>query len=183
MGVSEIKPLDDPRIDRAARADERGPGAPDSLVDAFRRQAARIPDGPAVLDEEREFRYRDIDALSDAAAEALLAAGVDENATVALCLPRGWRLVCCMLALRKLGALAVPLDRQSPRERLAYILEDAAAEVVIADPADLTLLPESARTVLPADALFAGPRAGFAPRAVSRNFARASSRKGSVMMR
>ncbi|MGA4838195.1 amino acid adenylation domain-containing protein [Streptomyces sp. G45] len=132
--------------------------SPVGLARAVLDRARRHPEAVAVVDGDRVLDYAGLDAASRAVAEALRAHGVRPGQTVAVCLPRSWQLVCAMLGVLRLGAAVVPLDAQSPAERRAYILGDAACGIVVHGEAPPEDLPEGVQP-LPVAALLdpAGP--------------------------
>ncbi|MGX2993180.1 non-ribosomal peptide synthetase [Streptomyces sp. JNUCC 64] len=102
------------------------------LHETFRRHAAARPDAVAVRYGERTLTYRELDEYSDRVAAALSARcpGVTR---VGLCLPRSADLVAAMIGVFKAGAAYVPLDPEYPPSRLAEVLADSGAEVVLTD--------------------------------------------------
>ncbi|MFE6741684.1 amino acid adenylation domain-containing protein [Streptomyces tubercidicus] len=116
--------------------------APSSLAESVLAQARRSPDAPAVEDGTVVLDYARLDRISGRVAARLRASGVRPGQTVAVCLPRSWRLVCVMLGIRRAGATVVPLDRLSPDERRRHILDDSGAVAVVHDAADGLVLPD-----------------------------------------
>ncbi|MFJ8039081.1 amino acid adenylation domain-containing protein [Kitasatospora sp. NPDC096147] len=98
---------------------------------AFERQAARRPDAPALVCEDRQLSYAELDAAANRLAHLLLARGVRREEPVALALPRSVELVVALLAVLKAGAAYLPLDADHPSERIAYMLADAGARTVL----------------------------------------------------
>jgi amino acid adenylation domain-containing protein len=108
------------------------------LVRGVLAQVRRNPDAIAVVDGARRLTYRELDAASAALAGALRERGIRPGDAVAVCLPRGWQLVCAMLGIRRLGVTVVPLDAQSPAERQRYMLADSASvALIVQEPVDL----------------------------------------------
>ena len=106
-----------------------------SLVEGVLAQARRTPEAVAVEDLDTALRYADLEQRSRQVAHALARAGITAGQAVAVCLPRSWQLVCAMLGILRLGATVVPIDRQSPPERIAHMLADSASRALIVDPA------------------------------------------------
>src|SRR5262249_18298396 len=77
--------------------------------------------------------YRDLDARSNQLAHHLRALGVGPDVLVGLCLHRSIDLVVGVLGILKAGGAYVPLDPSYPEARLAWMLEDAGAKVVVAE--------------------------------------------------
>ncbi|MFJ3803391.1 amino acid adenylation domain-containing protein [Streptomyces sp. NPDC090088] len=109
-------------------------GLPEAgLAAAVLDRARRTPSAVAVEDGGRLLDYAELDLLSGRVAERLRERGVGAGQSVAVCLPRSWRLVCVMLGIRRAGATVVPLDRLSPPDRQRHILDDSGAVAVVHD--------------------------------------------------
>nr|WP_107090635.1 non-ribosomal peptide synthetase [Streptomyces sp. WM6378] len=126
----------------AARPDD-APSPSLSLAESVLAQARRTPDAVAVVDGERSLTYAELDTASASLARALHRRGLRPGQAVAVRLPRSWQLVCVMLGIRRLGAVVVPLDAQSPPERRDHILADSASVAVI--HSDGEQLPDGVR--------------------------------------
>ncbi|MFK4214151.1 amino acid adenylation domain-containing protein, partial [Streptomyces sp. NPDC030920] len=125
---------------------------PATLPDLFEAQAARTPDAVALvrtrsMDEDpargalpgggaghETVTYAELNACADRLAEALTGYGVGPETLVAVCMQRSTELVATFLAAAKAGAAFVPLDLRSPVSRMAAILSDAQAHLLLADP-------------------------------------------------
>jgi non-ribosomal peptide synthetase-like protein len=101
------------------------------LADLFEESARRTPDRLALIYEQREVSYAELDQLASLAASRLLDAGVAAGAIVGLWLPRGIELLVMQLAIAKTGAAWLPVDQDTPVERLQVCLDDAAAIGVV----------------------------------------------------
>ena len=88
-------------------------------------QARRTPDAVAVQCAEETLTYAELDARANRLANALRARGAARGRLVGLCLERGTEMLLAQLAILKSGAAYVPLDPAYPRDRLAYMAEDA----------------------------------------------------------
>ncbi|MFG3016457.1 non-ribosomal peptide synthase/polyketide synthase [Streptomyces cinerochromogenes] len=142
-------PLLDPAAGRALvdRFGGRPAAAPyDTLPEAFRRQAERTPDAPAVRHGGTTLGYRELDARSSRLARRLIAAGAGPERFVALCLPRTADLVVALLAVLKSGAGYLPVDPQYPAERVAFLFEDVRPDAVVTATETAGRLPEGAFT-------------------------------------
>ncbi len=105
---------------------------PDATVHGlFREHAARTPDAAALLWDGGRLSYGDLDRQSDALAERLMAAGVTADEPVAMGLERSAEAVVAVLAILKAGGAYLPLDADHPTERLAFMLADSGARVLV----------------------------------------------------
>lgn len=112
-------------------------------------QCAQRPDATALLFEERTLSYAELERDIAAMARRLRRAGVGPGSLVALCVERSPGMVTTLLAVLRLGAAYVPLDPMYPAARIAYILEDCGAGVLVTERAFAAELPEcGARVVL-----------------------------------
>ena len=101
------------------------------LHELFEAQAARTPDAPAVAFEGRHFTYRQLDRRANALARRLIALGVMPDAPVGLYVERSLDMALGILAILKAGGAYVPIDPAFPAERVAYMLADSGASVVL----------------------------------------------------
>ncbi|WP_186137030.1 amino acid adenylation domain-containing protein [Burkholderia gladioli] len=97
----------------------------------FEAQAARTPDAPALVDGARSLDYGTLDARANRLARHLAAAGVAAGERVAILLDRSIELILAELAILKCGAVYVPLDRNAPAERQAFMLADCGARCLL----------------------------------------------------
>jgi len=105
--------------------------AGDCIHRLFERQAARTPAATALVAEGWRMSYGELDAAANRLARHLRSLGVGREARVALLLERSPDLVIALLAALKAGAAYVPLDPSYPAERLARLLADSAAQVLV----------------------------------------------------
>jgi mycobactin peptide synthetase MbtF len=110
--------------------------------------AAAQPDSLAISWAGGRLTYRELDALAGRLAAALSRAGVGSETPVAIMLSRGPSYVVAMLAILKAGGMIVPLDPAIPDERVAEILRQTSAQIVV----DEKLFTASTKTLAaPAD--------------------------------
>ena len=112
------------------------------LHELFAEQAARVPDAVALVYEESELSYGELEQRSNQLAHYLRGLGVGPEVIVGLCVERSLEMVVGLLGILKAGGAYLPLDPGYPGERLAYMLEDARASVVVTQAALLAQLPE-----------------------------------------
>ncbi|AKT37644.1 non-ribosomal peptide synthetase [Chondromyces crocatus] len=94
-------------------------------------QAARTPDAPAVIFEDRMLSYAELDRRSNQLAHHLRALGVGPERLVGVCMERSLELVVALLGVLKAGGAYVPLDPTYPAERLDFMLGDIQAKVIL----------------------------------------------------
>jgi amino acid adenylation domain-containing protein len=131
-------------------------------------QGARTPDATALVTGERRVTYAELERRASRLAAQLRTAGAGPERLVGICLERDANLVLAVLAALKAGAGYVPLDPAYPRERLAFMLADARAPVVLASERTAAALPDAggARVLRLDDSGDAGLPASTAPPAV-----------------
>jgi amino acid adenylation domain-containing protein/non-ribosomal peptide synthase protein (TIGR01720 family) len=101
------------------------------LHQLFEAQAARTPNAVAVTFEDERFSYQQLNGRANQLAHHLRGVGVGPDVLVALCLERSLDLVVAILAVLKAGGAYLPLDLAYPKDRLAFMLEDSQATVLI----------------------------------------------------
>ncbi len=111
-----------------------------TLHGMFEAQVARTPEALAVKAGEQYLTYAELNARANQLAHHLLALGVQPDSRVAICVERGLDMVIGLYAILKAGAAYVPLDPAYPLERIAYMLQDSAPVVVLAQGATRALL-------------------------------------------
>lgn len=95
------------------------------------RQADLTPDAEAVTFQDSSLTYRQLDERANRLAEVLAARGVGPEVVVGLSLPRSLDLVVGALAIMKAGGAYVPLDPHFPADRIAFIVKDSNARLVL----------------------------------------------------
>ncbi|WP_447008006.1 amino acid adenylation domain-containing protein [Saccharothrix isguenensis] len=102
-----------------------------TLAGMVANAAARTPDAVALAAGGESMTYAELDARATALAVRLRAEGVEVGGTVAFMLPRGFDLYVTVVAIAKAGAGLLPLDPRFPPDRIAYVLADASADLVL----------------------------------------------------
>src|SRR5438045_3803473 len=104
---------------------------PELLHELFEQQAETTPSNIALFFSGQQMTYAELEMKANRLARFLRAKGVGKGCSVALLLPRSLDLYVALLAILKAGAAYVPLDPDSPPERLAYILSDCGAQALV----------------------------------------------------
>jgi len=110
----------------------------------FEEWARTAPDRVAAVYEGQQITYAELNHRANLLAWRLREIGVAQDERVALFLERGIEMTTALLAVLKAGSAYVPMDPGYPAERLAYMLHDSNARVVITKLAELESLPDSA---------------------------------------
>jgi len=110
---------------------------PEELPAFLARRSATLGTRLALCKGEERLTYRDLDARAEALARRILARAGAGPAPVALCIDNGPTAVVAMLAVWKAGKFFVVPDPDAPPERLAAILHDSEAELLVAEPSHL----------------------------------------------
>ncbi|GIJ48372.1 hypothetical protein Val02_52580 [Virgisporangium aliadipatigenens] len=104
--------------------------------DRFEQQAGRTPDALAVISGATRLTYLGLDVRANQIAHHLIRTGVGPGQFVAVLVDRETDLVATLLAVLKAGAGYVPLDVQDPAARVAHVLADSGASVLVTSRAD-----------------------------------------------
>jgi amino acid adenylation domain-containing protein/non-ribosomal peptide synthase protein (TIGR01720 family) len=151
-----LPPDDFARIERWAATHDL-PTSPHCLHELIEAQADRNAAAIAVDCDGERLSYGELEARANQVAHWLIAHGVQPGDVVGVCQRRRVPLVVCLLGILKAGAAYAPLDPTYPSERLAHMLEDSDARVVLSERAVSACLPASyAGTLHIDDAPFAG---------------------------
>jgi amino acid adenylation domain-containing protein len=105
-----------------------------SALKLFEEQAARTPSATAAVHGGRRWSYRELDRHACGVAERLREIGVSPGSRVAVAVDHSLEMLAALMGIWKTGATWIPLDLAHPRERLAFIIEDAAPAALIAEP-------------------------------------------------
>ncbi len=119
------------------------------IQELFEQQVERSPTAVAVVAEDRELTYDALNRRANRVAHRLRALGIGQEALVAVCVERGLSMVCGLLGILKAGAAYVPLDPSYPPERLALMMSDSGAKILLAERRVIDRLPpHDAQTLL-----------------------------------
>jgi amino acid adenylation domain-containing protein len=105
-----------------------------SIHAAFEEQVIRTPEKTALIDQDRQISYRELNQLSDRLAQRLLRGGVRPGALVGVSLNRSIEMVVALLGILKTGAAYVPLEPEYPEQRLSFMIQDSRLSVVVTSP-------------------------------------------------
>src|SRR5262249_49880978 len=115
-------------------------------------QVARTPEAVAVVFEDRRLTYAQLNARANQLAHHLRRLGVGPEVLVGICVERSLEMVVGLLGILKAGGAYVPLDPDHPAERLAFMVEDTQAPVLLTQQALRERLPAKHARVVCLDA-------------------------------
>jgi amino acid adenylation domain-containing protein/non-ribosomal peptide synthase protein (TIGR01720 family) len=104
-----------------------------TLVDLFEQQVAKTPGLTAVLFEQQQYTYNELNERSNQLAHFLRSKGVKEETLVPICLDRSLDMIVGILGIVKAGGAYVPIDPEYPEDRIRYMLEDTRACIALSD--------------------------------------------------
>ena len=120
-----------------------------TVYSLFAEQVRRTPDRPAVVFRDETLTYAELSRRASTLARELRALGVGPEIVVALCIERSVAAVVAIFGVLAAGGAWLPLDPEYPRERLAFLLTDSGAPVLVTEERLLSRLnPGDARIVL-----------------------------------
>ncbi|MBB5803971.1 amino acid adenylation domain-containing protein/non-ribosomal peptide synthase protein (TIGR01720 family) [Saccharothrix ecbatanensis] len=119
-----------------------------TIPELFTAQVARTPDAVAVTGSGRSLTYRALDETANRLAHHLIRSGVGPESVVALKFPRSVDLVIAVLGVLKAGAAYLPVDVSYPADRIAYMIADSRAALVLDGIPDLSGMPDDAPEVV-----------------------------------
>jgi amino acid adenylation domain-containing protein len=117
----------------------------------FEEQATRTPDAAAVSSGGRTLSYRELNDRANFWAHRLLESGILRDDCVGICMERSVEMIVAVLAALKAGAAYVPLDPNYPRERLAYMIDNARVSMLLTQARFGSALPTGDARVLTLD--------------------------------
>ncbi len=128
---------------------ERPLEAPLTVHGLFEAQAARTPNAIAVKFEDQSLSYADLDRRASELAAYLASLQPGGDRLIGIWMERGIDMIVALLGVLKAGCAYVPLDPAFPRDRIAYMVEDAALQIVVTQQALAAALPaQGVRCVL-----------------------------------
>ncbi len=122
------------------------------IHELFEGQVERTPDAVAVVFENSQLTYRELNQRANQLARHLQALGVGPEVLVGICMERSLEMMIALLGTLKAGGAYVPLDPTYPRDRLAFMLQDAQVPVLLTQRRLLEGLPEHKAQVVCLDA-------------------------------
>src|SRR4029077_4025992 len=132
--ISELEMLSEPEKQQLLVEWNRteAPDSTDKCVHQwFEEQAAKTPQAVAVMNEDGQISYGELNRRANRLAHYLTKLGVGPEVRVAVCMERGLEMLVGILGVLKAGGAYVPLDPADPSARRSYMLKDAGATIVL----------------------------------------------------
>ncbi|KUO12352.1 non-ribosomal peptide synthetase [Streptomyces sp. DSM 15324] len=104
---------------------------PVTVLERFDAAVRERPRAVAVVDGDTALSFAELDLRAEHLARRLVSAGAGAESVVAVCLPRSADLLVAILGVLRAGGAYLPLDPAYPVERLAYMLDDSGAGIVV----------------------------------------------------
>ncbi|MCZ8118403.1 MAG: amino acid adenylation domain-containing protein [Microcystis sp. LE18-22.4A] len=115
-------------------------------------QAARTPDAVAVVFENQQLTYAELNSRANQLAHYLRSLGLETEVIVGLCVERSLDMIVALIGILKAGAAYLPLDPEYPQERLQFMLEDSQVPLLLTQSSLIDKLPNhQAKTVFLAE--------------------------------
>ncbi|SCF98561.1 non-ribosomal peptide synthetase, partial [Streptomyces sp. Ncost-T10-10d] len=117
---------------------------PATVPALFEARVAQAPEAIAVADADAEVSYADLDARANRLARMLVGWGVGPESVVAVVMERGIDLVVALLGVLKAGGAYLPVDPEYPQERIAAMLQNSRASIVLSAGDCASVVPGTA---------------------------------------
>ena len=106
----------------------------------FESQAAQVPEHVALVFDEQELTYSQLNRQANQLAHYLRSHPIQPDTLIGLCIERSLEMFIGILGILKAGGAYVPLDPAYPKERVAFMLNDSAVSIVLTQHESYTLL-------------------------------------------
>ena len=97
----------------------------------FEEQVQRTPDAVAVVFDNQQLTYQQLNSRANQLAHYLRSLGVKPDVLVGICVERSLEMVVALLGILKAGGAYLPLDPEYPQDRLSFMLEDAQVSLLL----------------------------------------------------
>ncbi|MDX6500090.1 MAG: hypothetical protein QOG23_3350 [Blastocatellia bacterium] len=119
-----------------------------SIPELFAEQVSKTPDAVALICEDRQVTYQELNSRANQLAHFLINRGVEADTRVGVCVQRSPELITVLLGILKAGGAYVPLDPDYPRARLHFMLKDAQVPLLITESGLAQKLPANAAEIV-----------------------------------
>ena len=120
-----------------------GSSGSDTIPELFARQVEKTPDAVAVVFEDRRLTYRQLNEKANLVADYLSRRSVGPDSLVAIYMDRSLEMIVAILGILKAGGAYLPIDLLYPRQRVAFILDESHARLIVTQEGLLDELPDS----------------------------------------
>ncbi|MGZ5135156.1 MAG: amino acid adenylation domain-containing protein, partial [Flavitalea sp.] len=104
-----------------------------TVIELFQEQVTKTPAAIAIVFEEEQLTYQQLNERSNQLAAYLRTRGVKEETLVPICVERSTSMIVGVLGILKAGAAFVPVDPEYPEDRISYILGDAKGTIILSN--------------------------------------------------
>jgi amino acid adenylation domain-containing protein len=122
-----------------------------TIVQLFEQQLARTPEAIAVVSAGNSLTYRELDCRSNQLARHLQRFGVQKETLIGVAVERSVEMMIALLAILKAGGAYVPIDPGYPVQRIALMIEDSQAPVILATEFTKSRLPQTNKRIISID--------------------------------
>ena len=110
-----------------------------TIIDLFEEQVEKTPDNIAVVFENQQLTYRELNEKANQLARYLIENGITNNSIVGIMVPRSFEMLIAMFGILKTGAAYLPLDPTYPKNRIQYILKDSNVKLLLTTTSNIKL--------------------------------------------
>jgi len=118
-----------------------------SLPDLFGESFLKYAHKTAIHDREHNYTYSELDVASDNIASLLISSGITANNVVAVVAQRSFEMIAAIIGILKAGAAYLPIAPDLPQSRIEYIINDSQANMILAQPEWLEVLPSGQKII------------------------------------
>lgn len=118
-----------------------------SIDQLFSLQVSRVPDAEALYFEGASLTYAELDSRANQLAHFLRSKGAGPEGLIGICMDRSVEMIVSLLAVLKSSAAFLPLDPAYPRQRLAFMIEDARVKLTLTQSKYVDALPEQTERI------------------------------------
>ncbi len=118
-----------------------------SIHDLFEMQVEKSPDAVAVVFEEQQLTYRELNRKANGLARYLRTQGIGPEMLVGICVERSLEMLIGILGILKAGGAYLPIHPGYPKERINFVLEDARPAMILIHESTRGVVPEWSRKI------------------------------------
>ncbi len=113
-----------------------------SIVDLFEEQALKTPDAVAIVFDNKELTYLELNERANQLAGYLVKRGIKNEDLIGICLNRSFDMIISILGVLKAGGAYVPIAPDYPVDRISYIVENAGINLILSNEDNFSILNE-----------------------------------------